>query len=165
MKYRWIILIIVILIVTGLLIYLLTRKEKKEVIESIKSLYYSYSVGYTANAHYRYEITCEDKCTVMIKPNGYSEEEAKTYELDSKSIDDILNVLNKYEVSKWNGFQKYDQNVLDGDDFDFSLTTKDDKYIRATGYMMWPEHYREVKNELKEIFDNYIKDDFKEERW
>ena len=40
---------------------------------------------------------------------------------------------------------------------------KNGEKISASGYMMWPDHYRETKQELKNIFDNYIKEgDFRE---
>ena len=106
-----------------------------------------------------YDLKCEeDKCMLTIKPNGFPEEDARTYDVDDKSIKEVINILNKYEVSKWDGFQKSDKNVLDGNSFSFSLTTKDGKNISASGYMMWPDNYGIVKNELKMIFDGFIRE-------
>ena len=162
MKWLWIILILIILLIIIYMVFFRGKDNDPIVstreIKDIKSLHYSYSVGYAMYANYIYEIKCNDKCIIKIKPNGYSEEEAKEYEVSEDKIKEIINVLNKYEVSKWDGYSKSDPNVLDGDSFSFSLYEKDGKSISASGYMMWPEHYRDVKNELKEIFDSFIKE-------
>ena len=169
-KVLWIIIVIVVLLIIGLVIYLTNKKEdpiepqiQAKEIKSIKSLHYSYSVGYAMYAYYSYDIECNDNCTIKIKPNGYPDEEAKTYDLDKVTIEKIIGVLNKYEVSKWDGFSKSDQNVLDGDSFSFSLHTNEGDSISASGYMMWPEHYRDTREELTKIFNSLIKEgDFRE---
>ena len=165
----WIIIIVLILFIITYVFYLKTKKEnnppevKVKEIKDIKNLYYTYSVGYSIDAYYIYDIKCEDKCTIKIKPNGYPEEEAKTYDLDQDSLNKIIEVLNKYEVRKWDGFNKSNKNVLDGDSFSFSITMMDGDSISASGYMMWPEHYRDVREELGEIFNSFIKEgDFKD---
>ena len=35
---------------------------------------------------------------------------------------------------------------------------KDGKSISASGYMKWPTNYGNVKKELKEIFDSFIRE-------
>ena len=165
MKMKWLlwtIAIITVIFVILLVIYL-TNKDKNvvkvEEIKDIKTLHYSYSVGYAMYSNCSYELKCEDdKCTIEIKPNGFPEEDARTYDVDDNSMKEIINILNKYEVSKWDGFRESDQNVLDGDSFSFILDTKDGKHISASGYMMWPDNYREVKTELKEVFDSFIRE-------
>ena len=37
-----------------------------------------------------------------------------------------------------------------------TITEKDETHISAHGYMMWPENYREVKQELDELFKNIL---------
>ena len=174
MKNKWLLFLIigiVLIIIIALIIFLINKKEdpdeppiKGKEIKDIKNLHYSYSVGYAMYAYYTYDIECEDKCTIKIKPNGYPDEEAKTYDVSDDKMNDIISVLNKYEVSKWDGYNKSDKNVLDGNSFSFSLTTKDGANISAHGYMMWPKHYREVREELTSIFDSFIKEgDFKKQ--
>ena len=63
----------------------------------------------------------------------------------------LINVLNEYNVAKWDGFHKSDQNVLDGDSFSFSMYTLEDRYISASGYMSWPENYRNIEDAFDEI--------------
>ncbi len=160
----WTIAIITVIFIIVLIIYLTNKNDNnppvvKVDIKDIKTLHYSYSVGYAMYANCVYDLKCEeDKCMLTIKPNGFPEEDARTYDVDDNSIKEVINILNKYEVSKWDGFQKSDKNVLDGNSFSFSLTTKDGKNISASGYMMWPDNYGIVKNELKMIFDGFIRE-------
>ena len=76
----------------------------------------------------------------------------KKKEITKKEVKKIENILKKYEVYKWDGFNKSDQNVLDGNSFDISIILKNKETIRAYGYMKYPNNYREVKNELDNIF-------------
>ena len=108
------------------------------------------------NSNTNYNLYLEkDKIIINIKPNNLPYEEAKTIEInDNKVISEIENLLNKYEVYKWDGFSKSDNNVLDGNSFFFNLVYSDNKKINANGYMMYPKNYKEVKEGLDSIFMN-----------
>ena len=162
--YIWLIIGIVAIVVTILLIILLNNKKdgnEPSKIKDINSLYFTYSVGYAANAYYRYELECNDKCMIKIKPNGIPEEETKEYEVSDELMIKLTDMLNNYEVYKWDGFDKSAKDVLDGDSFSFSIEKKDGTSIHASGYMMWPTNYRNVREEFKNIFNDLIKNDFK----
>ena len=127
-----------------------SRKVKK--IDSITQLRFSYSSGYMMNSDTAYEITKNgSKYYANIKPYLVPSDEAFEVELDEKVINEIIEVLNKYEVSKWDGFSKSDKYVLDGDSFSFSIHMDNGSDIYASGYMMWPKNYGEVKSELNRI--------------
>ena len=144
------ILLIPIIIIT----YILLKIKKKPVeIEYIKYMHFGYSTGTMINANVSYNLTFKDgKYLVQIKPNGKTEEETKEKEITKKEVKKIENILKQYEVYKWDGFNKSDQNVLDGNSFDISIILKNGETIRAYGYMKYPNNYREVKNELDNIF-------------
>ena len=149
-KIIWIIVILLSIIVIGVIVMFGIRKPKK--INSIKSLHFSYSSGYMANAYTTYDIELKDGIYyALIKPYLIPDTGTFEVEMDKSKIDEIIEVLNKYEVSKWDGFDKSNQNVLDGDSFSFSLYMKDDSKVQASGYMMWPKNYSEVKSELDRI--------------
>ena len=142
--------IIVIIIIVGVIVMLGSRKVKK--IDSITQLRFSYSSGYMMNSDTVYEILKkDDKYYANIKPYLVPSDEAFEVELDEKVINEIIEVLNKYEVSKWDGFSKSNKYVLDGDSFSFSIHMEDGSDIFASGYMMWPKNYGEVKSELNRI--------------
>ena len=117
-------------------------------------LYFSYSGGDEANSNTIYSIKKDDnKYTLTVKLYGEPKEVAKDYEVDEEFIKKVEAVLNKYNVSSWNGFKRYDKNVLDGDSFNFSAELKDKK-IEASGYESWPTNYGKVKDELKKNLTN-----------
>ncbi|MBR3897676.1 MAG: hypothetical protein IKJ43_00150 [Bacilli bacterium] len=130
--------------------------KKDTEITDIKHLSFSYSTGTMMNASVSYTLDFDDKYVAKIKPNGVSEEDATLIDFKNEDVMKILDVFKKYQVQKWDGFKKYDKNVLDGNSFYFSVTFKDGE-ISADGYMMYPKNYIEVKNELDNIFLNYVK--------
>lgn len=126
------------------------RKPKK--IDNITKLHLSYSNGYMMNANTIYDLEKkEGKYYVTIKPHLIAEEDSETVEVDDKTVKKIIDLLNKYEVRKWDGFNKSDKYVLDGDSFSFWVYMEDGTDIHASGYMKWPNNYGEVKSELDEL--------------
>lgn len=122
-------------------------------IEDLDYLHFSYSKGYAMNSNIIYDINKTDnKYIASIKPYEITNEETKKIEINKETLKQIENILNKYNVVLWNGFHENDKNVLDGDSFSFSLKTNDTK-ISASGYMMWPSNYSNVRDELDIIFN------------
>ncbi len=159
MNKKWIILIIVVVVVLLLSIIVLLSK-KRVVIEknNIKHISFSYSTGNMIYSNVVYVIDLEeDGYYATIKPNGISDEAKKKVKVDQNTFEKLVNELIKYNVSSWDGFKKSDKNVLDGDGFSFSIRTKDDKRIEASGYMKWPKNYSEVKG----VFNSMIGDLYK----
>ncbi|MBQ3306583.1 MAG: hypothetical protein IJG68_00160 [Bacilli bacterium] len=126
-------------------------------IENIKSLEYFYTTGYYINADVRYNIECEKSCILKIKPQGKSNEEQEEYELSEETLKQIEDLLNKYQVSEWDGFNKTDSRVLDGNSFHFYVTYEDGKSISASGYMSYPKNYGIVTKELERILKEQMK--------
>lgn len=150
-KVAFIILIILIILLVGVICMFIFGQKKKE-ITSITKLHLSYSNGYMMDANTIYDIDKkDDKYFVTIKPHLIPEEESQTVEIDKKTINKIIEILNKNKVYKWNGFKKSDKYVLDGDSFSFWLYMDDGSDIHASGYMMWPDNYGTVKLELDNI--------------
>lgn len=146
-----IILFILIIALIGVISMYIFNGKKKE-ISSINKLHLSYSNGYMMDANTIYDIEKkEDKYFVTIKPHLIPEEKSQTVELDKKTINKIIDILNKNEVYKWDGFNKSDKYVLDGDSFSFWVYMEDGKEIHASGYMKWPENYGNVRDELTNI--------------
>lgn len=118
-----------------------------------KYFHFSYSKGYEINSNIIYEINeIDGKYIASIKPYGVADEDKKEVEIMQDTLDQIENILNKYDVVNWNGFHENDKGVLDGDSFSFILKTKDNQ-INASGYMSWPTNYRNVRDEIDVIFD------------
>ncbi len=157
MKLKIIILCIVVVIV-GVVSFLVLNNKTKEieiVSSNIKRFHFGYSTGYMRYSYTNYDLTVEDnKIITKIKPDGVSDEEALEIEVERSFLEQLTNILNKYQVSKWNGFKGYDENVMDGNSFSLSIDLTSSEDIYATGYMVWPKNYREVRNELDNLFMN-----------
>ena len=137
-----------------MLIIILQPKDKEiRKINSIKHFYFYYTEGYAINSDIRYYIDCDDICSAKIKPYGIDEDNIKEIIVDNKFIEEVLVILNNYEVIKWDGFDRYAKDVLDGNSFSFDLIT-DDINIHASGYMLWPNNYKIVRDKIDSLFGN-----------
>ena len=151
MKKVYIIPIVLIIII---ILFIILKNRKKEVeISNIKYFNFGYSTGYMMNANVSYNIELkDDKYIISIKPDGKSEEETLKKEISTKKIKELEKILKEYEVGKWNGFDKVDKNVLDGNSFSLRVKFANDDTIDASGYMKYPENYSIVRNELDKFF-------------
>ena len=145
-----------IILLTILLIIIFKPKEKEELktINSITHFSFYYTRGYAINSDIRYYIDCDNTCIAKIKPYGIDDEDIKEVEVDKDFIKSVTDVLNKYDVIKWDGFDRVAKDVLDGDSFSLYLDANDNIKISASGYMLWPDNYKTVREELDKIFIN-----------
>lgn len=152
--------VLFLLLIIGLvvLVFILPGMIEEKKIENISHLYFSYTSGYAMYSYSTYELNCTDKCILTVKPNGVPDEEKKEVEIPKEKVKELESKLNEYHVTRWHGFNKNDKNVLDGDSFSFNLDYGDKKIIRASGYMMWPNNYSNVKSYIVNKFNEYIKE-------
>lgn len=153
---KYLVLVLAILFIVGC-----GKKEKvikhNKKITELTRLDFGYSTSTAMNGNVSYNINCNDKCILTIKPNNISEENKQEVELDKKTISKIIDILNKYDVFNWDGFKKSDLDVLDGNSFHMYLTIQNKKNISASGYMMYPKNYGKVENELNNLLGGYYK--------
>lgn len=155
MKKALIFLLVIILLLIGGLIILFSIKRKVDIV-NITKLHLSYSTSTMMYGNVIYEIELKDnKYNLHIKPNMVPDEEAIDTEISKDDMLKIEEILNKYKVYKWNGFQKSDKYVLDGNSFSFWVYFDEDKDIHASGYMIYPDNYGNVESELENIFKKY----------
>lgn len=135
---------------------IIAKPIKTQEISDITHFYFTYSKGYAMNSYITYQIDkTNNKYIVKIKPYGKSEDEKIEKEISKEDVVKLENMLNKYNVYKWDGFHKTDKNVLDGDSFSCTINTESDVRVSASGYMMWPENYRNVVSELDTFFEQF----------
>ena len=152
-KYLLISIIVILIIISLVIVFKALNPKKKVTISNIKHFSFFYSSGYSINARTRYELDYNNnKYIAKILPNEVPDENIKEVEVPKEVVKEIESILEKYNISKWNGFNKTDKNVLDGNSFSLYITTEDDKQIEASGYMKWPDNYGLVKKELDNIF-------------
>ena len=152
---KYIIIVIGTIILLGVVVFSLPKLKPIEDIKDIKVFHYGTTDGMAIYDGVHYSIDYEDdKYMATIQKNGQSEEDAKKIEISKEKVEELEEILNKYEVSKWNGFKKSDKDVLDGHSFSLYIRLSDDTSIEASGYMKWPNHYNEVRGSLEEYFEN-----------
>ncbi len=158
MKIKYIMLFVVLVIV---IIFLLVFRRhdyipKEELgVDNLKSFSLSYTSGYMMNSDTRYRLTYRDgEYIANIKPRLKDDEEGIEIAVNKEMMEEVSKILIKYDVGKWNGFDKVDKDVLDGNSFSFIVVLNDDKVIKASGYMKWPKNYREVVEEIEPLFMN-----------
>ena len=123
-------------------------------IENTKSFRFFYTVGYYMNAVYDFELNIEDdKYIATFKEPGVDPNDALKKEVDIEFVHKLEEIMTKYKVNKWDGFNKSNQGVLDGDSFSFSYSNTDSKTIEAHGYMEWPNNYRDFREDVKALYE------------
>ena len=146
------------IITTGLLLALALTGAgcgRKQPITSIRSFTFSFDSSTMANAYTRYEVSYDRKTgvhTATVKPDGVPEADASVYVVDDAFLMELAAFLHENNVEKWDGFQKSDRNVMDGNGFQLSVWTHEDVSVSASGYMKWPKNYSEVKGGIIRIF-------------
>jgi len=144
-----------VLLVMSLCITGCFKKEVK--IGTIKNFHYSYSVGYAMNCNYEYDIKWnEDKLIARIKPNGVADENATIIDIKEDDLRDLEEILKELRIGKWDGFKKSDKNVLDGNSFSLNIDFTDGTEIDASGYMKWPNNYKEFKDKVAIYFEDLL---------
>ena len=149
----------IIIGIGGLGIMILPNILKKEVkITSIQEFRFFYTQGYSINAEVIYSLKCNDTCEIEIKP--YLEEPEKTHKIivEKDFKEKLESILRTYHVGRWNGFNKNNPYVLDGDSFSMNITFQDGTNIFASGYMEWPKQYRKVKEEIDALFNEQLQE-------
>lgn len=74
---------------------------------------------------------------------------------DASLTEAITKICNEHEIRKWNGFDKSNKNVMDGDGFSLSAEYEGGGRIHASGYMKWPKGYSEFVKDLMELCAPY----------
>lgn len=131
------------------------KDEKKE--KYIGDItYFSYSYGSFFGGYYDYELKSEDGKVYFIAKGLNGVDLDVQCEIDSSVMKQLQEIVDKYELSKWDGFNKSDDNIMDGDSFSLTITYENGEEIKVSGYMKYPKRYDEVRSELRGIIENLI---------
>lgn len=134
------------------------RKKQKPVepieddreIAGIRELSFRYRSG---GSDVRYELyRRDDGYEACVRLEGESADDAVTVKVGEDAADEIADLLNTYDVMRWDGFHESERGVLDGDRFSLEVYFGEGSGVSADGYMRWPENYDEVCEGLDEIF-------------
>lgn len=128
-------------------------------IEDLKSFEFAYSTGNYLNAKVIYAMQSDSAgYSFSIKPSGVDENDAFVFAVQSADIAELETILNRYEISRWDGFKKSDLRVKDGPSFHLYVWLKNGKSVHASGYSSYPKNYKDFRKEMDEFFMRYNKD-------
>ena len=120
---------------------------------SIVMMSFSYQTGNMMYSTVHYWLKIENNIYIaMIKPDGVPDEQLSVFPVDESFVLNLENILIRYKVGDWNGFNKVDKRVLDGTGFSLNVRFASDKSIHASGYVSRPARYAEVRNALDSAF-------------
>lgn len=140
-------------------------KEKIITIENTKYFRFYYSVGYHYNGSYLYDLELNDgKYYIGYKIDGISDEDKLIKEISKDTLLELESILTKHNIYKWNGFDKSDNDVLDGDSFSLYYKKENDEKIDATGYMMYPDGYKEFRDDIHIFYEELFKNELEIQR-
>ena len=124
-------------------------------VSDIVQFEFNYTYGNYSGAFVEYILLKGDnEYGVSLKMRGGDEHNRNEFAVDGDTVKKLEEILNRYNVSRWDNFSRSNKHVLDGNSFSFSLKTGSGDSISAHGYMSYPRHYAEVRKELDEFFGN-----------
>ena len=133
--------------------YILPVLNKPVEVDDISYFSFTYTTGYDVNAYVAYTVECSsEKCTARVKLNGAEEDEAVIKDVDQEFLDKIKEIIVENHVEKWNGFNKSNKRIMDGNSFTLKVIMKNNQKIDAYGYMKWPNNYGTVSEQFDGLF-------------
>ncbi|MDF2905343.1 MAG: hypothetical protein K0R34_664 [Herbinix sp.] len=143
--------VILLLIIGGIFI----SRNKPEDSNSKNITSFKYSFGSFTGGYYDYEINQDGNQYIFVVTGGNGVDLDINETIDQSVLEDIQEIIQKYKVKKWNGFNKSDDDISDGHSFSL-LVRYDDYEIKAEGYMKYPRKYMDFQNEIQAYFDSLI---------
>lgn len=131
-------------------------------IHDIRMMKFGYSVNNSMYGNVLYKIEFSDGVyTAAVKLYDVPDEEAVVFTVNEAFVRELETMLVSYDVGKWNGFNKSNKHVLDGNNFHMYIKCGDsddyDKtYLSASGYHKWPKNYSAVRSEISALFEKHM---------
>ena len=122
-------------------------------ISKLTDVSYRYVNGSAMNANCSYSVSLlKGRYVAKIHPIDVPEAKTIEIEVDGTVLREIETLFQKYDVGQWNGFKKSDSRVMDGRSFSLYLKMENGESVEASGYMSWPQNFRDVREGLDTIF-------------
>ena len=119
---------------------------------------FRYSVGSWTACEYELERE-GDKAHLTVNRYKGSDVEIIDIMVDADCLTELSKIINDNEIYKWNGFDKSDDDIMDGEGFSLSVAYDDGKKIEAHGYMKFPSGYKEGASRLTEYLERLCTED------
>ncbi len=118
----------------------------------VETFYYAYH-GSIGGDSYSYSVTTEDgKHFLVYESMLYPDYGELTKEVDEAFLDQLTQLYKDCHLAAWDGFDKTNEYVLDGDGFSLSITFRDGQSLSAHGSNSTPKGYNEFREKIEALF-------------
>ncbi len=151
-----IVLIVIGVIILGLILYIFYPygtfvKDKK--ITEISYFEYHFNPGWGKSKTYIINCSNKNTCIANIKVDY---EEHNDITVNEKDMTRFINMLNKYHVGSWDGFDKRKEGWYDLNRFSLNISIQSNEKIKAKGYGYFPRNYEKLSQDLDSLFLDLI---------
>ena len=105
---------------------------------------------------YRYGEICYDSYSIFLDEDGYhiSVNDEESQSMDEETVQKLMEVIEAYNVSSWDGFDETNENVLDGEGFSLEIGFTDGTSVKALGDNAFPDQYADAMGEMWDILSH-----------
>ena len=82
--------------------------------------------------------------------------------VDQAWVDTLAGFISRYGMMGWDGFHGSDSMLLDGTQFSIDFSFADGTVVRASGYGMFPENYRDASAAIDAHFLQLLPEDMRD---
>ena len=120
--------------------------------------FFKYKYGFGESKYTSYEIKSENgKYRLKYENRENGNVTAKFTYIKKSEVSKIDNIISKYEIDKWDGFDESNNSFLDGSFFELDIKYNNGENVKATGYMKTPDNYETGHNALIDLLESFIK--------
>ena len=105
---------------------------------------------------YRYGEIRYDSYSIFLDEDGYhiSVNDEESQSMDEETVQKLMEVIEAYNVSSWDGFDETNENVLDGEGFSLEIGFTDGTSVKALGDNAFPDQYADAMGEMWDILSH-----------
>ncbi|MBQ3871064.1 MAG: hypothetical protein II777_10985 [Clostridia bacterium] len=113
---------------------------------------YSYRGSIGGDSYTRTAAVDGDRVTLTLDMMIKSDYGEMTGEASPGFAAALNELCRKHRIVRWNGFDKYNRHVLDGDGFGLQVRFKDGRTVSADGSNAFPRGYGDFEKDMNELF-------------
>ena len=105
---------------------------------------------------YRYGEIRYDSYSIFLDEDSYhiSVNDEEPQSMDEETVQMLMEVIEAYNVSSWDGFDETNENVLDGEGFSLESGFTDGTSVKALGDNAFPDQYADAMGEMWDILSH-----------
>lgn len=126
---------------------------------------YSYNNSF-GDGSFSCEIVRKGSDKAVISYETFDHRDFGTMEItvNDEILETLYQLYLKHKTARWSGYSKYDEGVLDGSGFSFSMEFNDGEMMSCSGNNCVPDGYREYEMEMREVLKPYLQQMLDKER-